>query len=66
MVLAFVVNAVVSAPAKFVALLIERHRTVRTIAQLEALPDRLLADIGIERPGHCERRAPEPQLKSRS
>jgi uncharacterized protein YjiS (DUF1127 family) len=50
MVLAFVVNAVVSAPAKFVALLIERHRTVRTIAQLEALPDRLLADIGIERP----------------
>jgi len=43
-------NVLVNTPARLVAALVERHRTARTIAQLEALPDHLLADIGIERP----------------
>ena len=49
MVLAFVTNAVVAAPAKLVAAIAERRRMARAIAQLEALSDHVLADIGIDR-----------------
>ncbi|HJZ45255.1 MAG TPA: DUF1127 domain-containing protein [Hyphomicrobiaceae bacterium] len=49
MVLAFVANAIVSAPAKLMAALAEQRRIARTIAQLEALSNHTLADIGIER-----------------
>ena len=49
MVLAFVTNAVAAAPAKLVAAIAERRRMARAIAQLEALSDHVLADIGIER-----------------
>jgi uncharacterized protein YjiS (DUF1127 family) len=49
MVLAFVANAIASAPAKLMAAIAERYRIARAIAQLEALSDRILADIGVER-----------------
>jgi uncharacterized protein YjiS (DUF1127 family) len=49
MVLAFVINTVAAAPAKLLAAIAERHRIARAIAQLDALSDHVLADIGIER-----------------
>jgi uncharacterized protein YjiS (DUF1127 family) len=49
MVLAFVTNAVLATPVKLVAAVAERRRVARAIAQLEALSDHVLADIGIDR-----------------
>jgi len=49
MVLAFVAKAFVSAPARLVATIAEQRRMARAIAELDALSDRTLADIGIER-----------------
>ena len=49
MVLAFVINAVAAAPARLIAAIVERHRIAQAIAQLDALSDHVLADIGIER-----------------
>jgi uncharacterized protein YjiS (DUF1127 family) len=49
MVLAFVANAIVGAPARLVTALAARHREARQIAALEALSDHVLADIGIAR-----------------
>ena len=49
MVLAFMASAVVAAPVKLVAAVAERRRMARATAQLEALSDHVLADIGIDR-----------------
>lgn len=48
-VLASVAKAVIGAPARLVAALVEHRRQARQIAALEALSDHVLADIGIER-----------------
>jgi uncharacterized protein YjiS (DUF1127 family) len=49
MVLAFVAKSIVSAPAKLLAVIARHRRMAQAIAQLEALNDRTLEDIGIER-----------------
>ena len=49
MVLASVWSAMMAAPAKLLAALAEHRRVARTVAELEALSDRTLADIGISR-----------------
>jgi uncharacterized protein YjiS (DUF1127 family) len=49
MVLAFVAKAIVSAPVKLIATVAEQRRMARAVNELEALSDRTLADIGIQR-----------------
>jgi uncharacterized protein YjiS (DUF1127 family) len=49
MVLTFVAKSIISAPVRLLAVISEHRRMAQAIAQLEALNDRTLEDIGIER-----------------
>ena len=49
MVLAFIAKAIASAPIKLIATIAEHRRMARATTELEALSDRTLADIGINR-----------------